>query len=122
MMFHFQKEKFPEDSVGLETGMENTIMEDGSEQEGRKRRCFGLRRGMAALALCAMFFLISQAVPVLASDSSSSIDFTLASKLVDLVKAVNVLFTVEPINYFVIGSLLLLAFRLFKGAKKVATN
>lgn len=101
-------------------GTENTIPE-AAEEQGKKK---SFRMSAAfAFALCAMLAL-SHVTPVLAADSSTSsvLDFSLASKLVDLIKAVNVLFTLEPINYYLIGALILLVLQIFRGAKKTATK
>lgn len=117
----FRKEKFPADVLAADSA-ENTVMEDAGEQS--KKKSFRFRMSTAfAFALCVMLAL-SRVTSVLAADSSTSsvLDFSLASKLVDLIKAVNVLFTLEPINYYLIGALILLVLRIFRGAKKTATK
>ncbi|MDE7300179.1 MAG: hypothetical protein K2N94_15385 [Lachnospiraceae bacterium] len=91
--------------------------------EANPRHTF--RRAAAMLALCAMFFASAGAHAVLAADTSSTtsmIDMDMADQLIKLIKAANVLFTVFPINIFMIGSLVMLGLRVFRGAKKTATN
>lgn len=77
------------------------------------------------LALCPMFLAMSGTVPAFASGGSpagSVIDTGLVGELVNLVKQVAELFTIFPINVFLIGSLAGLGFALFRKAKHTAVD
>lgn len=95
-----------------------------SRTDGEKgKRPLILRGAALALALCCML-AVSSAMPVLASSGSGStvIDSGLVGELVDLVKQVAGLFSVFPINVFLIGSLAGLGFTLFRKAKHTAVD
>lgn len=72
-----------------------------------------------------MFLAMSGTVPAFASGGSpagSVIDTGLVGELVNLVKQVAELFTIFPINVFLIGSLAGLGFALFRKAKHTAVD
>lgn len=123
MFFRFKRptEAAPE-PASSEAELADVIGAEPAE-EAKPRHTF--RRAAAMLALCAMFFAFAGAHAVLAADTGSSanmIDMDMADQLIKLIKAANVLFTVFPINIFMIGSLVMLGLRVFRGAKKTATN
>lgn len=98
---------------------------EGNRADRKKwKEALKLRRAALALALCCMLLAVSGAVPVLASSGSGStvIDSGLVGELVDLVKQVAGLFSVFPINVFLIGSLAGLGFTLFRKAKHTAVD
>ena len=95
--------------------------------EGKLLSRHTIRRLTAAFALAAMLVASVGTQVALASDTSGSgtasmIDMDMADQLIKLIKAANVLFTVFPINIFMIGSLVMLGLRVFRGAKKTATS
>ena len=95
--------------------------------EGKRLSRHTIRRLTAAFALAAMLVASVGTQVALASDTSGSgtasmIDMDIADQLIKLIKAANVLFTVFPINIFMIGSLVMLGLRVFRGAKKTATS
>lgn len=122
-MFKFKRtEVIPTDmDVPAADSTENTMPEAAGEQ-AKKKPLLSFRASAAfAFALCAMLIAVSQVTPVLASSGSSSvIDSGLVGELIDLVKQVAGLFSVFPINVFLIGALAGLAFALFNKAKHVA--
>ncbi|MBQ9119666.1 MAG: hypothetical protein IJY09_06375 [Lachnospiraceae bacterium] len=112
---------------------EGNIPENCTETESCNESCSTKkpRKGMFAklkvmMAAFALMLVASGVTPVLASDTTgttaTNIDMNLANQLIELIKAVNTLFLVFPINIFLIGSLIMLAFRVFRGAKKTATK
>lgn len=105
-----------------ETAAEET--EGGRADVEKGKKPLILRRAAFALAFCCMLLAVSGAVPVLASSGSGStvIDSSLVGELVDLVKQVAGLFSVFPINVFLIGSLAGLGFTLFRKAKHTAVD
>ena len=95
--------------------------------EGKRLSRHTIRRLTAAFALAAMLVASVGTQVALASDTSGSgtasmIDMDMADQLIKLIKAANVLFTVFPINMFMMGALIMMGFRVFNGAKKTATK
>ena len=95
--------------------------------EGKLLSRHTIRRLTAAFALAAMLVASVGTQVALASDTSGSgtasmIDMDMADQLIKLIKAANVLFTVFPINMFMMGALIMMGFRVFNGAKKTATK
>ncbi len=119
MMF-FRKCPVPE---LLEEPQEN--VEAGAE--GKRLSRHTIRRLTAAFALAAMLVASVGTQVALASDTSGSgtasmIDMDMADQLIKLIKAANVLFSIFPINMFMMGALILMGLRVFHGAKKTATK
>ena len=95
--------------------------------EGKRLSRHTIRRLTAAFALAAMLVASVGTQVALASDTSGSgtasvIDMGIADQLIGLIKAANTLFTVSPINLFVMGSILAFAFTVFRKAKNVAKS
>ena len=61
-------------------------------------------------------------MPVFLSASTAVIDSSLVSEVLNLVKSCAELFSIFPINVFMIGSLAGMGFRLFRKAKRVAVS
>ena len=116
------KKKTAEAPEELENCNENESSNESCSKKPRRGMFVKLKVMMAAFAL---MLVASGVTPVLAADvttTSSEIDMNLANQLIELIKAVNTLFLVFPINIFLIGSLVMLAFKVFRGAKKTATK
>lgn len=95
--------------------------------EGKRLSRHTIRRLTAAFALAVMLVASVGTQVALASDTSGSgtasvIDMGIADQLIGLIKAANTLFTVSPINLFVMGSILAFAFTVFRKAKNVAKS
>ncbi len=95
--------------------------------EGKLLSQHTIRRLTAAFALAAMLVASVGTQVALASDTSGSgtasmIDMDMADQLIKLIKAANVLFSIFPINMFMMGALILMGLRVFHGAKKTATK
>ena len=95
--------------------------------EGKRLSRHTIRRLTAAFALAAMLVASVGTQVALASDTSGSgtasmIDMDMADQLIKLIKAANVLFSIFPINMFMMGALILMGLRVFHGAKKTATK
>lgn len=58
----------------------------------------------------------------LETDPLAVIDTKLVTEVLDLVKSCAGLFSIFPINVFMIGSLAAMGFRLFRSAKRVAVS
>lgn len=58
-------------------------------------------------------------IPLVAA-ANAAIDTTLVTELINLVKSVCGLFTIFPINVFLIASLVFVGFSIFKSAKGAA--
>lgn len=61
-------------------------------------------------------------MPVFLSTSTAVIDSGLVTEVFDLVRSCASLFSIFPINVFMIGSLAAIGFRLFNKAKRVAVS
>lgn len=59
---------------------------------------------------------------MLATDTSGTgtLDVSLVETLLDLCRSVLTLFTIFPLNLFLVGGLVFLAFNIFRSAKKAA--
>ena len=122
MGIHKLQAEAAQETEGAAAGKPESNRADRKKWKGALK----LRRGALALALCCMLLAVSSAVPVLASPTPSAsdtvIDSSLVGELVDLVKQVAGLFSVFPINVFLIGSLAGLGFTLFRKAKRTAVD
>ena len=112
-------------AAGVPEGSAETPGSVGACQKGKGG--IGRKAGHISpvLALCPMFLAMSGTVPAFASGGSpagSVIDTGLVGELVNLVKQVAELFTIFPINVFLIGSLAGLGFALFRKAKHTAVD
>lgn len=63
---------------------------------------------------------VSQYYLMATDTTTSTLDVSLVETLLDLCRSVLTLFTIFPLNLFLVGGLVFLAFNIFRSAKKAA--